>query len=156
IRGLAVLLVLAYHFRIWSSLPEGSASPLSHLGWLFSLTWTGVDLFFVLSGFLIGGVVLDNRDARNFFTVFYGRRCARILPCYLPLPGAFVPAPELSGPPTRERGLDVLLEGRLPVWTYAVFAQNLFMAGTGVMAPPLWLAPTWSLAVEEQFYLVLP
>ena len=156
IRGLAVLFVLTYHFRIWFPLPEGGVPVLSRFGWLFSLTWTGVDLFFVLSGFLIGGVVLDNRDARNFFTVFYVRRCTRILPCYLLLLGAFLLAAQLAAPPPRGHGLGLLLDEGQPTWTYGVFVQNLFMAATGVMAPPLWLAPTWSLAVEEQFYLVLP
>lgn len=98
---------------------------------------SGVDLFFVLSGYLIGGILLDNRGASGFFTTFYGRRAFRILPLYWLL-------------------LALYPDSGLPVWWYAVFGQN---AGWLIAAPfpvghPLFV--TWSLAVEEQFYLVLP
>ena len=100
-------------------------------------------------------MVLDNRDAKNFFRVFYVRRCARILPPYLVLLGLFFIVVHLA-PPPRGPGQELFLAQQFPFWVYPVFVQNLFMATTGVIAPPLWLAPTWSLAIEEQFYLVLP
>lgn len=155
VRGLALLLILIYHFKLWFSDALGAQPLLARLGWLFSLSWTGIELFFVLSGFLIGGVVLDNRDAKNFFRVFYVRRCARILPPYLVLLGLFFAVVHLA-PPPRGPGLELLLAQQFPFWVYPAFVQNLFMAAAGAIAPPLWLAPTWSLAIEEQFYLILP
>ena len=64
LRGLAITLVAGQH---WLGLPFG---------------WTGVDLFFVLSGYLLGGILIDNRNARNYFSTFYMRRAFRILPLY--------------------------------------------------------------------------
>jgi peptidoglycan/LPS O-acetylase OafA/YrhL len=78
VRGMAICLILVYH---WISL-EGAAILPNKLGALLSWGWSGVDLFFVLSGFLIGGILLDARDSSNYFKVFYARRCYRILPLY--------------------------------------------------------------------------
>src|SRR6266404_5341022 len=81
IRGLAIALVVAYHyfFLIIASRP---ASALSYALAIGRFTWTGVDLFFVLSGFLIGGILLDARNSSNYFRVFYTRRFYRIIPLY--------------------------------------------------------------------------
>ena len=93
IRGIAILLVLIWHYPINQIRGEhGSVFHLvqQSLGW----TWSGVDLFFVLSGFLIGGTLLDNRRASNYFQVFYIRRACRIVPLYFLLLLAFaVPIP---------------------------------------------------------------
>src|SRR5216117_2710692 len=81
IRGLAILLVLVWHY--WASRvhpPLGSA--FAGIWMLCGLTWSGVDLFFVLSGFLIGGVLLEQRDSANYFKTFYVRRVCRIFPIY--------------------------------------------------------------------------
>src|SRR5690606_34393743 len=79
IRGLAILLVLLHHFG-------DGASRTNALGqWYFALVdplWLGVDLFFVLSGFLITGILFDSRRSRGFFRNFYGRRAVRIFPLY--------------------------------------------------------------------------
>src|SRR5689334_529498 len=72
LRGLAIGLVLLFHY--------GSTSQL--LWPLVSHGWIGVDLFFVMSGYLIGGIVIDNRQAANFYSVFYTRRILRIFPVY--------------------------------------------------------------------------
>jgi peptidoglycan/LPS O-acetylase OafA/YrhL len=119
------------------------------------LAWSGVDLFFVLSGFLIGGIVLDNRDAANFNRVFYARRATRILPPYALLLASFALAGALW-PAPRGAALDWLLGPEHPFWTYALFVQNFWMAANGSITEPAWLGPTWSLAIEEQFYLSLP
>ena len=74
LRGLAILLVFLYHY-----LPRNLHNPLS---WLASVGWTGVDLFFVLSGFLITGILYDTRKSANFFRVFYARRALRLFPLY--------------------------------------------------------------------------
>lgn len=117
------------------------------------LAWSGVDLFFVLSGFLITGILLEHRHARNYYPVFYARRACRILPIYIVVMGGLGLLTGL-GVASRE-GFQWLLGHELPWWTYATFTQNFAMAirgdfgahGTGV---------TWSLAVEEQSYLCMP
>src|SRR2546427_8948290 len=79
IRGLAILLVLVWHY--WASRvhpPLGSA--FVGIWMLCGLTWSGVDLFFVVSRFLIGGVLLEQRDSANYFKTFYVRRVCRIFP----------------------------------------------------------------------------
>ncbi len=111
------------------------------LGRLLSLSWTGVDLFFVLSGYLIGGILLANRTAGNFYAIFYGRRVLRIIPLYIVLIASYV----IFFKP------DMILP-------YLTFTQNFVWASDQQMAFEWggWTGPTWSLAVEEQFYLVLP
>jgi peptidoglycan/LPS O-acetylase OafA/YrhL len=110
------------------------------------MSWCGVDLFFVLSGFLIGGILLDNRESPRLLRVFYLRRACRILPLYALLV-ALSFAPVFGG--------SSLASGtRVPLAAYALFVQNLWTS-RGV-APAHWLSPTWSVAIEEQFYLVAP
>ncbi|ABS64908.1 acyltransferase 3 [Parvibaculum lavamentivorans DS-1] len=115
----------------------------------------GVDLFFVLSGFLIGGILIDNKGASNFFRAFWTRRIARIFPVYFLLFFSFVGIlavrPYIDAP-----WLDIwLLKEQLALWTYATFTQNFAMA-LASSGGPRWIGITWSLAVEEQFYLLLP
>lgn len=154
VRGLAILLVLIFHYAV--------LLVISHLRvqWqitpfvLFRLAWSGVDLFFVLSGFLIGGILLDAKYADGYYRTFYLRRLHRILPIYFVLIAAFVVGVYSAGP--RATGaLGSLFNRTLPLWSYPLFVQNFVMAahndfGTG------WMGATWSLAVEEQFYLLLP
>ena len=79
IRGIAIRMVLIAHFFLVVSRPgSGLAYALVPL----RLDWSGVDLFFVLSGFLIGGILLDARESSNYFRVFYTRRFFRIVPIY--------------------------------------------------------------------------
>src|SRR5258708_38376677 len=75
LRGVAVGLVVLFHY---GSAITGSRLLLP----IISRGWVGVDLFFVMSGFLIGGIVVANRDAVNFYSVFYLRRFLRIFPLY--------------------------------------------------------------------------
>jgi peptidoglycan/LPS O-acetylase OafA/YrhL len=80
IRGAAILLILIYH---WIATEGHSIMPAKLvIGGLLSWGWSGVDLFFVLSGFLIGGILLDAKDSADYFKVFYVRRFYRILPLY--------------------------------------------------------------------------
>jgi peptidoglycan/LPS O-acetylase OafA/YrhL len=129
-------------------------SPVAHvIRRLGLLNWSGVDLFFVLSGFLLGGLLLDNRAATNYFKVFYFRRACRILPIYYLLLAAFVISRSLlhrAGSPVAW-----FFEPYLPAWPYFLFVQNIAM-GLKETTGPNWLGMTWSLAIEEQFYLVLP
>jgi len=79
---MAILLVLLWHYR--TAIPtEPGTPPAYFVRATFFMMWSGVDLFFVLSGFLIGGILIDNRQAKNYFRVFYTRRAFRILPIYM-------------------------------------------------------------------------
>jgi len=146
LRGLAVLMVLLYHCRFELT---GNALPERAVRWLFGFGWSGVDLFFVLSGFLITGILLDSRQASNYFSSFYARRALRIFPLYyLSLIVVFAVAPLLipgtaeSLPPIRDR-----------LWFFA-YIQNWL--GVPVVPWPHFMIHYWSLGVEEQFYLVWP
>lgn len=154
IRGIAILLVLIWHYVV--SKVDPSSGPLADFVVRFlTLTWSGVDLFFVLSGFLIGGILLDHRDASNYFKAFYVRRICRIFPLYFAWLLLFFLL--LWGVPalTTAPALRSLFDHPLPLWSYATFTQNFAMAIAGTMGPE-WLGATWSLAIEEQFYLLLP
>lgn len=130
LRGIAIFSVVMFHLR--------------NSQW--GIGWTGVDLFFVLSGFLIGGQlldleVLDGAAVRGF----YVRRAFRILPLYLLLLGVVVAA-RVAG--------NVAAAGEEPGWLLATLMQNAWY-GTGGAGGYIQAA-TWSLAVEEHFYLLLP
>jgi peptidoglycan/LPS O-acetylase OafA/YrhL len=150
LRGLAILFVLLWHGLF--SIPFRSKF-LSNLIVVGQLSWSGVDLFFVLSGFLIGGILLDTKNSPRYFTTFYIRRAYRILPLYAAVIGLYLlwPVPFHLLPDR----LGVFLPSRIPLLAYLTFTQNLWMAhlGTFDVVPT---GVTWSLAVEEQFYLTVP
>ena len=152
VRGIACLLVLADHVIV-SGLPPGTLPGVGRLvPWLIG----GVDLFFVLSGFLIGGILLDNRSATNYFRAFWLRRIARIWPVYYLLVFSFfavVVARPIIPAPWLDR---FLLKDAMPLWTYPTFLQNFAQGASGLDGGARWVASTWSLAIEEQFYLLLP
>src|SRR5512137_1163101 len=79
LRGVAVLLVLVFHFAHIDG--DGGGVERALLG-ATRAGWAGVDLFFVLSGFLITGILLDARGATGYFKAFYARRVLRIFPLY--------------------------------------------------------------------------
>lgn len=117
-------------------------------------TWSGVDLFFVLSGFLIAGLLLDNRTSPNYFRTFYVRRVCRIFPIYylhLSLFALLI----LAGIDQVASFSWLFQNNVIPLWSYATFTQNVFMGMNGGFGPH-WLGITWSLAIEEQFYVILP
>ena len=157
LRGIAILLVLMVHSFLN---PDFQFAHHPLLSWFIRMNrfdWSGVDLFFVLSGFLIGGILLDARDSKNYFKTFYLRRAYRILPLYfliLTVGWLTFQAGQvgwLRGPWAE------LFSGRIPWWAFFTFTQNIMMARTGDrLAGRSGLSPTWSLAVEEQFYLTLP
>jgi peptidoglycan/LPS O-acetylase OafA/YrhL len=153
LRGLAIALVLFYHYFA-ATMQYRQRSLIAYLFVPARLSWSGVDLFFVLSGFLIGGILLDARKSTNYFKVFYVRRFFRIVPVYALLLVVFAAARLAEGNSTQTM-LARSLEGAMPLWTYPFFMQNFWVAAAGTFGTG-WLAPTWSLAVEEQFYLTLP
>ncbi|MBC7784835.1 MAG: acyltransferase [Burkholderiales bacterium] len=159
VRGIAILLVLVHHFS-----PEVSGSTFTR-GLLSTLHvgWVGVDLFFVLSGFLITAILLKTRRSEDFFLNFYARRTLRIFPLYyiilavlllvlpallhMPLAGQFLQY--WFGKVTKD--LPAMLDGQSWLWLYGT---NLKIAVDGSR----WGAVNhfWSLAVEEHFYLAWP
>src|ERR1700687_2454964 len=150
LRGLAILLVLFYHYIESSPVLPGFLSVAGRL------TWSGVDLFFVLSGFLIGGILLNARESPNYFKAFYVRRAYRILPIYAATLAAFWLIRALSHVDYSDNvSLQWLFSRAFPWYFYATLTQNISMSYYGALGPA-WLGATWSLAVEEQFYLTLP
>ena len=151
IRGIAIGLVLLAHFFEVVVRP---GSPLAYAFVPLRLTWTGVDLFFVLSGFLIGGILLDARQSSNYFRVFYTRRFFRIVPIYALLLASVALAVYFSRAGFIAKNEQILV-GALPWPPFVLFLQNFAMSlrGSWGIFP---LGVTWSLAVEEQFYLTLP
>jgi peptidoglycan/LPS O-acetylase OafA/YrhL len=153
IRGTAILLVVIWHFVVAPSLLQPHPSAIgrffTHVG---LLTWSGVDLFFVLSGFLIGGILVDARDSPNYFRTFYVRRIFRILPIYLLIVVAYLLL--WSSAAGRQAILRETLGRPIPWYVYFTFTQNFWLAHHAWDA--IYLTLSWSLAVEEQFYLLLP
>jgi peptidoglycan/LPS O-acetylase OafA/YrhL len=136
LRGLAVLGVVVYH-----------CNPLLEGTWMHYPSlwgWAGVNLFFVLSGFLITSILLEARNKPRYFRNFYGRRALRIWPVYiLVLVIVYLNAPWFIGPSVLGAVKDA------PWLAYLFFVQNLFH----IALPPA-IGPTWSLAIEEQYYFV--
>jgi peptidoglycan/LPS O-acetylase OafA/YrhL len=150
LRGIAIAMVLLLHY-VSLQIPDGS--PLNWLKVATSRMHYGVDLFFVLSGFLIASILLENREAPHYFRAFYARRFCRILPLYLVVVVAYHLA--LGTAWAQQPHYGWLMAPKLPGWTYATFTQNFWMAAHHLKGAE-WLSVTWSLAVEEQFYLTLP
>jgi peptidoglycan/LPS O-acetylase OafA/YrhL len=151
LRGIAILLVVVCHFQSNLGISaDGRAWPLvaiAHAGWM------GVDLFFVLSGFLITGILVDARGSDSYFSAFYARRALRILPVYYGfLFAIFVLLPLLH----LGAGDNYMLARQHQAW-YWLHTTNIMMAidelpGRGPYPSTLF----WSLAVEEQFYFIWP
>lgn len=136
LRGIAIVWVMLFH-----SFVVGGLGP--EWAWLSRYGWMGVDLFFVLSGFLIGTQVLMPLASgqRLDFTDFYLRRAFRILPAFL-----VVLAVYLAWPGFRES------PGLAPWWMFVTFTLNLLVDYGRDAA----FSHAWSLCVEEHFYLVFP
>lgn len=140
LRGLMMLFVLYSHFFV--EVPNGIG--------LFSLGWIGVIVFFVMSGYLVGRLIIEKKDAENFLPVFFLRRACRTFPTYfLSVALILAAAAALADRPWATSSHE------LPAWSYFAFAQNLFIFIGGSHGQH-WLVPTWTLALEEQFYLAAP
>jgi peptidoglycan/LPS O-acetylase OafA/YrhL len=151
LRGIAVLMVVSFHYINNQLINSGSR--IGRV--IYKLTafgWVGVDLFFVLSGFLIGTILMNNRGAKNYFSTFYIRRIVRIIPNYYLLIALFVivgSIPFFSS--------DYFLTGNnvIPVWAYLVMVHNIFIAHLQNFGNTS-IGVTWSIGVEEQFYIIFP
>lgn len=155
LRGVAILLVLMFHFASVIT-PEMQSRSLSCrlLARVAASGWCGVDLFFVLSGFLIGGILYDSRHSPRYFRSFYARRTLRIFPLYYGvLAMVFLVAPVLL-PDDQE--LRRLAAHQSWFWLYG--ANLLRVVGGPGSCGSGWfdLEHFWSLAVEEHFYLLWP
>ena len=139
LRALAVTLVLLNHFGP----VQRYGSPIQKLEFV---GWMGVDLFFVLSGFLITGILLDARGKEHYYRNFYIRRTLRIFPLYYTM---MIVASAIYLWHSGNRHLYVSIVGR-----YFFYAGNLWLTSGPFF--PIFLIPLWSLQVEEQFYLVFP
>ena len=152
IRGLALLLVVVFHYYVQST---SFQSPwMNRLLLPFHLMINGVDLFFVLSGFLIGGILYDARFSENYYSTFYIRRVYRIFPVYFFWLFLFLIGLHFVGVDNTTY-LHRLFNRDVPVWLYPLFLQNIFTAFRHQWGAE-WVSATWSLALEEQFYLLLP
>jgi peptidoglycan/LPS O-acetylase OafA/YrhL len=145
IRGLAVLMVFLVHYG------GGASSPnllLRTIGLTVQAGWIGVTLFFILSGFLISGILWDSRNTPRWWTNFYARRTLRIFPLYYAsLLLVWITAAFAGHARSSLSGL----------WIYVLYLQNIPLNfNAGDIGSPLWLSHFWSLAVEEQFYLLWP
>lgn len=153
VRGVAILMVLLWHY-VQNQLVAEAGSVLASVKLSLGFAWSGVDLFFVLSGFLITGILLEQKGKSNYFKVFYIRRVCRIFPLYYLYLFIFILMLYVGAGESGFLNNLVRLDG-VPVWSYATYTQNILM-GLKNSAGPDWLGVTWSLAIEEQFYLVLP
>ncbi|MBN8704186.1 MAG: acyltransferase [Bacteroidetes bacterium] len=150
IRGVAILLILVWHYGN-NLLYNNNSTTAKYFKMLTSYTWSGVDLFFTLSGFLLGGILLKQKKSTNYFKTFYTRRILRIFPIYfLTLSITFLLINKLI--PYSHSWLS---EGMIPNWSYFTFTQNIFM-GLNETLGNRWVSHTWSLGLEEQFYIILP
>jgi len=149
VRGLAILAVLVHHFTLYGGPRPDSLVDKAY--YYTALTgWWGVDLFFVLSGFLITGILFDARGGAGFFRNFYMRRVLRIFPLYYGvLLVVFFLAPRFVEAGT---AFGATIEDQEWYWSYLV---NVRLAVRGWPEFPV-LGHFWSLAVEEQFYLAWP
>lgn len=147
LRGIAVLSVV-WHNGIWGSHWETHGTLARLLNLSAGIGWVGVQLFFVLSGFLITGILLDEKNSPHHLRNFYVRRVLRIFPLYYAtLIFFFIALPALGVNPV----LDIDRNAQ-QIW-YWLFLSNWSIP---IIGGPGALSHFWSLAVEEQFYLVWP
>lgn len=134
LRACAIALVFMYHYMVF-------VSHTPTFGWLSTVGWVGVDLFFVLSGYLIADQLLRGVQRGQALSLwrFYLRRALRTWPAFWVVLAAYFIFPAIMGgkPPP-------------PLWRFLTFTQNLGLQ------PGTAFSQAWSLCIEEQFYLVLP
>lgn len=150
LRGLAVLLVMVFHFST-------DIEPHSFAGWalleLCSVGWIGVDLFFVLSGYLITGILLKTKGTPHFFLNFYARRTMRIFPLYYGvLFIIFILFPWLKIHPQHSQ----FTNEQAWFWLYGTNLLISLKGTSATISSSLILTHFWTLAVEEHFYLLWP
>jgi peptidoglycan/LPS O-acetylase OafA/YrhL len=132
LRSIAILLVIVFHYQVFVS-HQNNFGVFSQVGWI------GVDLFFVLSGYLISNQIFFSLKQENFsLKKFYIKRFFKTLPNYYFVLALYLLIPCFAELPLSE-----------PSWKYLFFIQNFNL-------PPGGFSQSWSLCVEEQFYLIFP
>ena len=134
LRALAIVFVVLHHYVLF-------VSGNSTFGWVGDIGWVGVDLFFALSGYLIGNQIFGALRSSLPFSLprFYARRLLRTLPNFYVVLALYFLWPWFrNGSPL------------LPLWEYVTFTQNINLQ------PGTAFSHAWSLCIEEQFYMLLP
>jgi len=146
LRGIAVLAVLFFHYGGGN---QSHNAVLRFQAHVLKAGWAGVTLFFVLSGFLITGILWDSFGKPHWWRNFYASRSLRILPLYYLALLIVLVGAAYAG--TFHAALR-------HIWIAALFLQNMpHLSGlSGAIASPIMIFHLWSIAVEEQFYLVWP
>ena len=152
LRGIAVLMVMAFH--IFNRAPGyliDNQTFIITLNKIAQIGWAGVDIFFVLSGFLITSILLNTKNTPHYFKNFYARRILRISPLYFLVIGAILIFLPFITPHAN-------VHGGQASWPYFLFSlQNwLVIHALKLGVYPTPANPLWSLAIEEQFYLIWP
>jgi peptidoglycan/LPS O-acetylase OafA/YrhL len=144
LRGLAILLVIPHNADIFPAIKNWAFpfAMLAHAGWI------GVQLFFVLSGFLITSALLDSRGSSNYYRAFFARRVLRIFPLYFLVLIAFL----VILPRVVQLDATTRSSYSQQAWLW-LFLSNWTQPFHGAVT---WFPHFWSLAVEEQFYFVWP
>ncbi len=151
LRGIAILLVISFHY-INNQLFHSENIIGKALGKATSFGWVGVDLFFILSGFLIGTVLIRSKNSKNYFSTFYIRRIVRIIPNYFLLIIIFL---ILTAIPYFSSNYFLTGNNILPAWSYFAMMHNIYMALQNNMGN-VAMSVTWSIGIEEQFYIIFP
>lgn len=147
LRGIAILLVLVHHCFYTT---DGSAASRA-VARVVETGWIGVELFYVLSGFLITGILVDTVGKAHYYRNFYLRRALRIFPLYY----GFLVLYQIVAVFGARRLADGTWSPRPATWPIWCFLSNMpQIAPVGPLMGPL--GPLWSLAVEEQIYLIWP
>lgn len=153
VRGIAILLVMLFHFS--ALVPSGGTFVERSIYRFMGAGWAGVDLFFVLSGFLITGVLYDSKGAvQSYFRNFYARRALRIFPVYYAFLVALVVLIPLVAH-DQSFASDAVADR---FFWYATYLTNVKLLDHAPLNTSefILIGHLWSLAVEEQFYLVWP
>ena len=144
LRGIAILLVLMFHYK-------PATGPLVYLRGVFATGWIGVDLFLVMSGYLITGILLDTVSRPHYYRDFVVRRSFRIFPLYYACLVLYCVLYYLGG---LVNVRDFLTSGN--AWWYLIYLGNIQTFLQNSWPGIAILTPLWSLQVEEQFYLSFP
>jgi peptidoglycan/LPS O-acetylase OafA/YrhL len=151
LRGIAILLVISFHY-INNQLLHAESAIGKILCKATSFGWVGVDLFFVLSGFLIGNILIKNKGSKNYISTFYMRRIVRIVPNYYLAVSVFL---IICAIPFFADNRFLTGDNVLPWWSYYVMVHNNYMAAMNSMGNNAF-SITWSIGIEEQFYIIFP
>jgi peptidoglycan/LPS O-acetylase OafA/YrhL len=148
IRGIAILMVMLHHMTLIQTSPHVVDRFVASA---LDLGWSGVQLFFVLSGFLITGILIDAKGDPHYFRNFYARRTLRIFPLYYAVVAfSLLVLPRIAHP--KMANFARISGDEAWYWTYL---SNIIIGIRGVYRHGI-LDISWSLAIEEQFYIVWP